>query len=139
MTLKKLAAVLQIGGPLLTLPAGMLGLYTAYQAHFSTEATCRNLRGAILSVLDRDVDAQAKRLLVHRDLTTFERACALTDPDAKAVFAAFDRTVLFAADPDTARSRPVRYVPPPPPRLFDRQDGPPDALFRRMRERPFGT
>ena len=36
MILHKLATVLQFGGALLTLPAGLLGIYSAYQVHFST-------------------------------------------------------------------------------------------------------
>lgn len=135
MTLHKLATTLQLAGALFTLPAGMVGLYTAYQSQFSTEVTCRNLRVSILSTLDKPVDAQAKRVLVHGDLAAFERTCALTDPDAKAVFAAIDRSILFAVNPDAHGSRPVRFSPPPysggPPRL--------EHLFERMRQRPFGT
>jgi hypothetical protein len=139
MTLPKLTTALHLGGALLALPAGVLGLAAAYQAHFSGEGTCRDLRGAILSTLEQNVDPQRKRALVHRQLAEFERACALTDPEAKAVFAAFDRTILFAVDPDPAHSRPVRFVPPPPPPFFDRPGGPGESLFRRMRERPFGA
>src|SRR5262245_48665856 len=119
--LHRLANALQFAGAVLTLPAGVVGLFTAYQTQFSTEATCRALRGAILPGLDKPIDAQAKRALVHKDLTEFERVCALTDPEAKAVFAAFDRAVLFAINPDAnAPSRPVRFVPPPlPGRLGD--------------------
>ena len=139
MVLNKLATVLQLGGALLALPAGIAGLYTTYQINFSSEATCRNLRTSILDTLDKTIDPQAKRVLVHQDLTEFERSCALTDPEASAVFAALDRNVLFATDPDRAASRPVRFVPPPP------FLGPPPGLpaFERMlefrRQRPFGT
>ena len=136
--LHRLATALQFAGAILTLPAGVVGLYSAYQTQFSTEATCRALRGAILPVLDKPIDAQAKRALVHKDLAEFERVCALTDPDAKAVFAAFDRAVLFAVDPDAkATSRPVRFVPPPPPGRFG--DRPLQQLFEHLRQRPFGT
>jgi hypothetical protein len=135
MIFHKIATALQLGGALLTLPAGVLGLYTAYQTNFSTEASCRALRGAILSTLDKTIDAEAKRVLVHKDMTEFERNCALVDPDARAVFAAMDRTVLFAADPHAdAASRPVRFTPPPPGR-----DHPLQHLFERLRQRPFGT
>ena len=136
--LHRLANVLQFAGAVLTIPAGVVGLYSAYQTQFSTEATCRALRGAILPVLDKPIDAQAKRALVHKDLTEFERVCALTDPEAKAVFAAFDRAVLFAVNPDAnAASRPVRFVPPPPPGW--RGDRPLQQLFEHLRQRPFGT
>jgi hypothetical protein len=139
MFLNKFATAVQFGGALMTLPAGVVGLYTAYQSSFSTEATCRNLRGAILTTLDRNIDASAKRVLVHKDLTEFERTCALSDPDAKTVFAAVDRTVLFAVDPDAAaRSSPVHFSPPPPlpfPHRFG--DHPLRRLLERMRHRPF--
>jgi hypothetical protein len=140
MFLSKLSSAVQFGGALLTLPAGLVGLYTAYQSNFSTEATCRNLRGAILTTLDRNINAETKRVLVHKDLTAFERTCALSDPDAKTVFAAVDRTLLFAVDPDAAaRSSPVHFSPPPPPPLPNRfSDHPLRQLFERMRHRPFG-
>ena len=136
MTLNKLATALQLGGALLALPAGLAGLYTTYQINFSSEASCRNLRAAIVSTLDKNIDAHAKRVLVHKDLTAFERTCALTDPEARAVFAALDRNVLFTTDPD--RARPVRFIPPPflglPPggHIFER-------MLERNRQRPFGT
>ena len=136
--LHRLSIALQFAGAVLTLPAGVVGLYSAYQTQFSTEASCRALRAAILPVLDKPIDASAKRALVHKDLAEFERVCALTDPEAKAVFAAFDRTVLFAVDPDAkAASRPVRFVPPPPPGRFG--DRPLQQLFEHLRQRPFGT
>lgn len=138
MILHKIAAALQLGGTLLALPAGIIGIYSTYQSSFSTEASCRTLRTAILSTLDKNIEAPAKRALVHKDLTEFERSCALTDTDAKAVFAAMDRTILFAVDPDAnASSRPVRFAPPPP---FGRPgDHPLQHLFERLRQRPFGT
>jgi hypothetical protein len=138
MMLRKLVTVAWLGA----LPAGAVGLYAAHQSHFSTVAMCRDLRGAILATLDQNVDPQFKRALVHKELTAFERTCALTDPEARAVFAALDRAILFATDPDAARSRPVRLVPPPfPPPFFDRQRGPGHGpgLFRPMRDRPFNT
>ena len=128
---------------LLVLPVAIVGLYTAYQSYFSTEATCRNLRDSILSALDKPIDADAKRVLVHKDLTRFERACTLTDPDAKAVFAALDRSVLFASDPDKASARPVRFVPLPPflgrPWLYRPGSRPLQRLFEQRRGRLFGT
>jgi hypothetical protein len=138
MTLHRLATALPLAGALLTLPAGAVVVYTVYQTQYSTAATCRALRGAILPVLDKPIAATAKRALVHKDLTEFERVCALNDPDAKAVFAAFDRAVLFAVDPDAnAASRPVRFVPPP----FPGRPGehPLQQLFERLRQRPFRT
>ena len=138
MLLNKLATVLQLGGALLALPTGLAGVYTTYQINLSSEATCRHLRTAIIASLEMSIDAQAKRVLVHKDLSEFERACALTDPDARAVFAALDRNVLFATDPDRATSRPVRFILPP---FLGLPPGGP--AFERMlefrRHRPFGT
>ena len=62
------------------------------------------------------------------DLAAFERSCALTDPEARAVYSSLDHTLLFTG---TGRT-PVRFVPPagferrwpgqlpplPPPRPF---------------------
>ena len=119
----KLATLFQLTGAVLTIPVGLAGAYSAYRTNISTEVACQNLRTSILGVLERQVDANAKRVLVQRDMAAFERTCAQTDPDAKAVFAALDRTVLFApkaadAAPEPQDSAPVRFIPPPPPRPF---------------------
>lgn len=117
----KLTTLLQLAGAVLTIPAGLAGAYSAYRTNLSTEVACQNLRTSILGVLERQVDANAKRVLVQKDMAAFERTCAQSDPDAKAVFAALDRTILFAAKPadaapEPSASAPVRFVPPPPPR-----------------------
>lgn len=139
MMLNRLVAAVRLGGALLALPAGLIGLYTTYQINFSTDATCRSLRTSIVSTLERNIDVQTKRVMVHKDLTEFERSCALTDSEAKAVFAALDRNVLFVADPDAAASRPVRFLLPP----WSGWRGPGGHLFEHMieerRARPFGT
>jgi hypothetical protein len=122
-------------GALLALPVAAAGLYTVWQATFSAEASCRSLRTSILSVLERNVDETVKYALVHKDLTEFERACALRDPEARAVFSAFDRTILF-----TAGAKPVRFVPPSP-AFGHRWPGvlPPPPPPEEFRRRPFGT
>jgi hypothetical protein len=100
--------------------------YASQQTVLSAEVACRGLRTSILSALEQNVDAGVKRALVHKDLAEFERSCALRDPDAKAVYSAVDRTILFTgtSDAERALSRPARFVPPPA------------ALGHR---RPFGT
>lgn len=136
-------ATARLCGVLLALPLGAAGLYATWQATLSANATCRALRTSVLSALEQNVDEKVKRALVHKDLTEFERSCALTDPEAKAVFSAFDRSILFTGDPEGGRareSRPVRFVPRPP--GFERRwpghlpPPPPPEEFRR---RPFGT
>jgi hypothetical protein len=112
----KLTRTVALCGALLALPIGAAGLYTSVQTMRLAEASCQALRTSILATLEQEIDAGIKRGLVHNDLTEFERSCALRDPDAKAVFAAIDRTILFtgASDAEKASSRPVRFVPPPP-------------------------
>lgn len=121
----KLATLFQLTGAVLTVPVGLAGAYSAYRTNLSTEVACQTLRTSILGVLERQVDANAKRVLVQKDMAAFERTCAQSDPDAKAVFAALDRTILFApksklepadAAPEPQASAPVRFLPPPPPR-----------------------
>lgn len=123
----KLATLFQLTGAVLTVPVGLAGVYSAYRTNLSTEVACLNLRTSILGVLERQVDVNTKRVLVQKDMAAFERTCAQSDPDAKAVFAALDRTILFApkskfgtADtaPEPEASAPVRFVPSPPPRPF---------------------
>ena len=119
----KLATLFQLTGAVLAIPAGLAGVYSAYRTNLSTEVACLNLRTSILGTLERQIDVNAKRVLVQKDMAAFERTCAQSDPDAKAVFAALDRTILFApkaadAAPEPRDSAPVRFVPPPPPRPF---------------------
>jgi hypothetical protein len=145
MVWTKLATTVGVCGALLALPAAA-GLFTAHQAKLKAEASCRALRTSILSALDKNVDAGTKWTLVQKDLTEFERACALRDPEAEAVFSAMDRTILFTgrSDAEKASSRRVRFVPPPPPLmgtpLGHRWPGllppPPSVEFR---NRPSGT
>jgi hypothetical protein len=116
MVWTKLATTVGICGALLALP-GAAGLFTVHQAKLKAEVSCRALRTSILSALDQNVDARTKWALAHKDLTEFERACALRDPEAEAVFSAMDRTILFTgtSDAEKVSSRRVRFVPPPPP------------------------
>ena len=117
----KLATLFQLTGAVLTIPVGLAGVYSAYRTNLYTEVACQNLRTSILGVLERQVDVNTKRVLVQKDMSAFDRTCAQSDPDAKAVFAALDRTILFApkatdAAPEPQASAPVRFLPPPPPR-----------------------
>jgi hypothetical protein len=115
-------------------------LYISHQATTAADMACQGLRNSILSTLQQNVDTGVKSALVHKDLAEFERSCALRDPDAKAVYSALDRTILFTGRSEAeAVSRPVRFVPPPP--GFERRwpglvPPPSPEEFRR---RPFGT
>ncbi len=78
--------VMQLTGSLLGIPIGLASGYAIYRANFSADATCQTLRSNILATLDRSVDAATRRMLVHRDVGTFERSCGVSDPDTVAAF-----------------------------------------------------
>ena len=79
-------AGVQILGTVLGIPLGLASGYSIYRANFSPEATCGTLRANIVSMLDKNADASTLRLLVRRDVATFERSCGAVDPDAVAAF-----------------------------------------------------
>lgn len=83
-------AGLQIVGTVLGIPLGLASGYSIYWSNFSPEATCGSLRANIISVLDKNADASTLRLLVRKDVASFERSCAAVYPDAVAAF----RTLL---------------------------------------------
>jgi hypothetical protein len=138
MVWTKLATVRVCGG-LIACAAGA-ALYIGHQATTAADAACHSLRNAIVSTLEQNLDARVKSALVQKDLTEFERSCALRDPDAKAVYSAVDRTILFTgrSDAETVSSRPVRFVRPPP--GFERRwPGLVPLPPEEFRRRPFGT
>jgi hypothetical protein len=126
MVWPRLVTTLNVCGALLAVPAGAAGLYTTYQANFSSEVTCRTLRGAILSALEKDVDATVKQALVRKDVAEFEHSCALGDPDAKALVTAISNNDRAAKRDDKRESRPIKILRPPMPFFFrhwlDRQN-----------------
>jgi hypothetical protein len=65
-----------------------------YKANFAIDTTCQNLRAGIIAMLDKNVDAATRRMLVRRDVATFEQTCGGIDPDAHAAF-----KVLLAVPP----------------------------------------
>jgi len=118
MVWTRLVTTLNVCGALLAVPAGAAGLYTAYQANFSSEVTCRALRGAILSTLEKDVDATVKQTLVRKDVAEFEHSCTLGDPDAKALVTAISNNDLAAKRDDKFESHPIKILRPPMPFFF---------------------
>ena len=97
--------VLQMLGALIAVPAGLGSAYTMYKTNFSPEASCQTLRANIVAMLDRSVDAATRRILVRRDVESFERTCGTVDPEATAAF-----KVLLAAKTGPAES----WAPAPP-------------------------
>jgi hypothetical protein len=77
---------MQLLGSLLAVPIGLASAYSIYRANFSPETTCQTLRTGIIAMLDKSVDAGARRMLVRGDVLKFEQDCAAVDPDAVAAF-----------------------------------------------------
>jgi hypothetical protein len=94
----------QLLGSLVGIPLALIGGYSTYHASFSPEGRCQALRANIVSMLDKKTDATTLRLLVQKDVVTFERDCAEVDADAAAAF----RNLLAADKPAVAH----RVMPP---------------------------
>lgn len=106
----RFVSTLQIAGSLLAVPLGLASGYSIYRANFSPETTCQALRSNIIGMLDKNVDATTRRMLVRRDIEAFEQNCGAVDPDAHAAF----KTLL--AEPMKTKVA-VKIVPTPKPRL----------------------
>ena len=84
----RFVTAIQMIGSLLAVPVAVGSAYTFYRANFSPETTCQGLRSGIVAMLDKGVDASTRRILVRRDVETFEKTCAAVDPEATAAFKA---------------------------------------------------
>jgi len=84
----RFVTVIQMIGSLVAVPVGIGSAYTFYRANFSPETTCQSLRNGIIAMLDKGVDASTRRILVRRDVESFEKTCAAVDPEATAAFKA---------------------------------------------------
>jgi hypothetical protein len=97
--LPRFVMIMQLFGSLVAVPVGIASGYSFYRANFSPEATCQTLRSGIIALLDKSVDAAARRVLVRRDIETFERTCAAVDPEATAAFKSLLAAEKIAAPP----------------------------------------
>ena len=135
--LARAMSVLQIVGTLLAVPVGLGSAYSMYRVNFSVEATCQSLRGNIVGVLDRRVDAGARHMLVRRDIEAFERQCGGVDPDATAAF-----KELLAADKTVAPATPAAAatlaaaVTPPATAIIRHIEIMPQPVVRKAEPRP---
>lgn len=101
--LTRMVSTAQIVGSLLAVPLGLASGYSMYKANFAVDTTCQNLRANIVTMLDKNVDAATRRMLVRRDVTTFEQTCGDFDPDAHSAF----KTLLAVPPaPEVAASAP---------------------------------
>lgn len=97
--LPRFVMIMQLFGSLVAVLVGIGSGYSFYRANFSPEATCQTLRSGIIALLDKSVDAAARRVLVRRDIETFERTCAAVDPEATAAFKSLLAAEKTAAPP----------------------------------------
>jgi hypothetical protein len=99
-------SILQLAGSLLAIPVGLASGYSVYRSNFSPETTCQALRGNIVAMIDKQIDASTRRMLVRRDVEEFEKACGGVDPDAEAAFKS-----LLSSDPAATASIPAKAAP----------------------------
>ena len=105
----RFVTVIQMIGSLLAVPVGIGSAHTFYRANFSPETTCQSLRSGVIAMLDKGVDASTRRILVRRDVETFEKTCAAVDPEATAAFKALLAT---EKSPPVAAAAPVTKAQP---------------------------
>ena len=124
--LTRVVSTMQIVGSLLAVPLGLASGYSMYRANFSPETTCQALRGNIIAMLDKSVDASTRRMLVRRDIAAFEESCGAVDPDAHAAFKA-----LLALPPAPVTAA---VAPAPAPKL--RAALPATEVVRKIETKP---
>jgi hypothetical protein len=126
--LGRFTTVMQLLGSLVAVPVGLASAYSLYHATFSVEASCQSLRAGIVSMLDKSVDAGTRRMLVRRDVVTFEQNCGKVDPDAVAAFKA-----LLTAEkkPVTAASAAAPAAP-----VVQHSETPAKEAVRKVEPRP---
>jgi hypothetical protein len=100
----RFVAAMQIAGSLIAIPVGLGSAYTVYRANFAVDTTCQTLRANIISMIDKKIDATARRMLVRHDVETFENTCGTVDPDAASAF----KTLLAAEPPAHPAAAPVK-------------------------------
>lgn len=106
----RLMFVLQLAGSMLAIPVGLASAYSIYRANFSPETACQALRGNIVAMIDKQIDASTRRMLVRHDVETFEKTCGAFDPDAEAAFKqllAGESPRVHAATPVAKRAEPL--------------------------------
>lgn len=130
----RFVTTIQMIGSLLAVPVGIASAYSFYRANFSPETTCQSLRSGIIALLDKSVDASTRRILVRRDVETFEKTCAAVDPDATAAFKTLLAAEKIAAAP-TATPVTTPTAAPVAPKV-QRSEAPPKEPARKAEPRP---
>jgi hypothetical protein len=102
----RMMSFLQLAGSFLAIPVALGSAYSVYQTNFSPDTQCQTLRANIIAMIDKKIDATTRRMLVRRDVETFEKSCGAFDPDAKAAF-----VTLLQNEPRVVPPRPVAAAP----------------------------
>lgn len=76
----------QLVGAVLAIPAGIAGTYSFYTTYVVHDVSCDSLRSSIISVLDRNLDPEAKRALLRKDVADFDTHCGAKDPEVEVIF-----------------------------------------------------
>jgi len=76
----------QLVGAVLAVPAGIAGTYSFYNTYVVGDVSCDSLRRSIIAALDRNLDPEAKRTLLRKDVADFDKHCGPKDPEAKVIF-----------------------------------------------------
>ncbi len=84
--IERLTTSLQFIGAALALPAGAAGVYSAYHNYFSPEVMCQEMRNTALATLEKNIPAEAKLVLLRKDVTQFEAKCAEFEPETRTIF-----------------------------------------------------
>jgi hypothetical protein len=113
LNIEKLTTSLQFIGAALAVPAGAVGLYSAYHNYFSSEVICQQMRNSTLTTLEKNLPADAKHTLLRKEVGEFEAKCAEVEPETNTIFQVALRdlekpaTPPRAAQKSAAASRPV--------------------------------
>lgn len=86
MPLEKSVKVVQVIAAALGIPAAAAGSYSAYKAYFLNEDVCQRLKASILVTMEKNLPVDTKHTLLRNDVTEFDKLCAKTDPEARAIF-----------------------------------------------------
>ena len=128
----RFTTAMQLLGSLVAVPVGLASAYSLYHATFSVEASCQSLRAGIVAMLDKSVDATTRRMLVRRDVVTFEQNCGKVDPDATTAFKALLATEKTAAV--TPAKAPISVAAPAVPKAQNSET--PKEPVRKAEPRP---
>lgn len=103
MGFESVGKLVQIAAAALGIPAAAAGTYTVYQNYFTNELACQRLRTNIISTMEKNVPADAKRSLLRKDVNEFVQKCGEQDIEARTLFvAALKEDARVAAMPASA-------------------------------------